>query len=252
MTPLRMRRQRPTANGADRSPRSLTYRFFLPAACGFWLAKRQLFPLAAARGSGQLILNVLLPALLFNKVVQSIDSDNVSALGPIVLVGAFYELLGLALAWLVRLLLPVPRNFRNGLLVAGMIGNWVGPRLWSRLDYVVLDAFYWFRSCLVGRPALRSSADGHCCSSFQSVHGSGSRASLRVCLHGHLHDNNISARRYRPARERLQGAFRWQAHPSSSRSLPFPYASSWEEDVCRRTTKTSKYKFMQGRQPYHA
>ena len=127
--------KRRTATGADPPPCSLAYRFFLPAGCGFWLAKRQLFPLAAARGSGQLILNVLLPALLFNKVVQSIDNDNVGALGPIVLVGAFYELLGLALAWLVRLLLPVPSNFRNGLLVAGMIGNWVSPRQYSGVTF---------------------------------------------------------------------------------------------------------------------
>lgn len=87
----------------------------------------------------------LIPSLLFANVIKSIDTSNVSALGPITLVGALYQILGLGLAWLVRLTFPVPKNFRNGvsecpssrpytvfqlmqynqLLVAGLLGNWV-------------------------------------------------------------------------------------------------------------------------------
>jgi len=99
-------------------------KFALPVAAGYFLAARDLFPLAASRGAGQLILNILLPALLFSKVVLSIDIDNVSALGPIVLVGTVYTFFGLLVGWIVRLIFPVPKNFRNGLLVAGMLGNW--------------------------------------------------------------------------------------------------------------------------------
>ncbi|GAA5954599.1 hypothetical protein JCM21900_006078 [Sporobolomyces salmonicolor] len=96
----------------------------IPAAAGFSLSRHDLFPPAASRGASQVILNVTLPALLFSKIVPSFTSDNVAAIGPIMLVGAVYMGISLALGLVIRAVFPTPKNFRFGLLAAATWSNW--------------------------------------------------------------------------------------------------------------------------------
>ncbi|KAG8928852.1 Protein M3 [Tulasnella sp. 418] len=96
----------------------------LSTAFGFILTKCDLFSAAAARGAGQVILNITIPGLMFSKIVTAITTDKIAALGPLILIGALYELIGLLLAFLVRQLFWVPHRFRYGILVAGCWGNW--------------------------------------------------------------------------------------------------------------------------------
>ncbi|KAG8931912.1 Protein M3, partial [Tulasnella sp. 417] len=96
----------------------------LTTAFGIILTKKDLFGGVAARGTGQVILNITLPALLFSKVVPSFTSDNIRALGPLVLIGSLYQLFGFLFAFLVRQFFWVPHRFRYGILAAGTWGNW--------------------------------------------------------------------------------------------------------------------------------
>ncbi|KAG9050969.1 Protein M3 [Tulasnella sp. UAMH 9824] len=93
-------------------------------AFGIILTKKDLFGSVAARGTGQVILNIALPALLFSKVVPSFTSDNIRALGPLILIGSLYQLFGFFFAFLVRQFFWVPHRFRYGILAAGTWGNW--------------------------------------------------------------------------------------------------------------------------------
>jgi predicted permease len=45
-------------------------------------------------------------------------------LGPLVLVGIIYEIMGIVVAWIVKQLFWVPHRFRFGLLVAGGWSNY--------------------------------------------------------------------------------------------------------------------------------
>ncbi|TFK61669.1 hypothetical protein BDN72DRAFT_804828 [Pluteus cervinus] len=99
-------------------------RLILNVAAGFALTKANLFPPAAASGAGQIVLNIAFPSLLFSKIVPAFDSQNVSALGPLILVASIYEILGILIAWVVGLFFWVPHRFRYGLLVAGGWANW--------------------------------------------------------------------------------------------------------------------------------
>ncbi|KAF8074009.1 auxin efflux carrier transmembrane protein [Lyophyllum atratum] len=98
-------------------------RLVLNVACGFILTKTDNFPPVAARGAGQIMLNIALPCLMFSKIVPAFTSDNISALGPLVLVALLYEALGILMAWITKQLFWVPHRFRYGILVAGGWGN---------------------------------------------------------------------------------------------------------------------------------
>lgn len=92
-------------------------------ASGYIITKADIFPPVAARGAGQVALNITLPCLLFSKIITAFTPDNIKALGPLVLVAVLYEALGIFLAWIIRLLFWVPHRFRYGILVAGGWGN---------------------------------------------------------------------------------------------------------------------------------
>ncbi|KAJ7150472.1 auxin efflux carrier transmembrane protein [Mycena crocata] len=100
------------------------FRLIICAGCGFAITKADIFPPVAARGTGQILLNITLPSLMFSKIVPAFTSQNISALGPLVLVALLYEGLGIVLAWLVSQFFWVPHRFRWGILVAGGWGNY--------------------------------------------------------------------------------------------------------------------------------
>ncbi|KAJ6551977.1 auxin efflux carrier [Mycena capillaripes] len=100
------------------------FRLIICAGCGFIITKADIFPPVAARGTGQILLNITLPSLMFSKIVPAFTSQNISALGPLVLVALLYEGMGIILAWLVSRFFWVPHRFRWGILVAGGWGNY--------------------------------------------------------------------------------------------------------------------------------
>ncbi|KAF9457144.1 auxin efflux carrier transmembrane protein [Collybia nuda] len=98
-------------------------RLVLCVTCGFVITKTDNFPPIAARGAGQVMLNIALPCLMFSKIVPAFTSDNIGALGPLVLVAVLYEVMGIMVAWMVKQFFWVPHRFRYGILVAGGWGN---------------------------------------------------------------------------------------------------------------------------------
>ncbi|KAJ7158124.1 auxin efflux carrier transmembrane protein [Mycena filopes] len=100
------------------------FRLIICVGCGFAITKSDIFPPVAARGTGQILLNITLPSLMFSKIVPAFTSQNISALGPLVLVALVYEGMGIVLAWLVSQFFWVPHRFRWGILVAGGWGNY--------------------------------------------------------------------------------------------------------------------------------
>ncbi|KIM78632.1 hypothetical protein PILCRDRAFT_793364 [Piloderma croceum F 1598] len=99
-------------------------RLVLCVGCGFAITKADIFPAVAARGAGQIMLNIALPCLMASKVIPAFDSSNIKALGPLVLVALSYEIIGIAMAWIVQQIFWVPHRFRFGILVAGGWGNY--------------------------------------------------------------------------------------------------------------------------------
>ncbi|CAL1697211.1 unnamed protein product [Somion occarium] len=99
-------------------------RLVICVGCGFILTKTDVFPVVAARGAGQLMLNVASPCLMFSKIVPAFTSDNIGALGPLVLVAVLYQILGFVFSFLIKQFFWVPHRFRYGIYVAGGWGNY--------------------------------------------------------------------------------------------------------------------------------
>ncbi|KAH6904625.1 membrane protein [Coprinopsis sp. MPI-PUGE-AT-0042] len=98
-------------------------RLVITVGAGFIITKADIFPLTAARGCSQVLLYITIPCLMFSKIVPSFNQDNISAFGPLFLVGSLYQILGILAAWIIRQVFWVPHRFRNGILVAGGWGN---------------------------------------------------------------------------------------------------------------------------------
>ncbi|KAK7688364.1 hypothetical protein QCA50_008736 [Cerrena zonata] len=99
-------------------------RLVICVGCGFILTRADIFPVIAARGAGQLLLNVASPCLMFSKIVPAFNSDNIGSLGPLVLVAAIYQILGLLFAFVIKKFCWLPHRFRHGIYVAGGWGNY--------------------------------------------------------------------------------------------------------------------------------
>ncbi|KAG8697454.1 Protein M3 [Ceratobasidium sp. 394] len=99
-------------------------KLIITTSFGYFLTKADLFGAVAARGAGQVLLNIFLPSLLFSKIVPGFTTQNIVALGPLILVACIYQLYGFLIAWTVRKVFWVPRRFHNGILAAGVWSNW--------------------------------------------------------------------------------------------------------------------------------
>ncbi|OBZ79636.1 Protein ECM3, partial [Grifola frondosa] len=91
---------------------------------GFAITKADMFPVVAARGAGQVVLNIALPCLMFSRIVPAFNSQNIGKLGPLVLVAVLYEVMGIFIAWVVKQFFWVPHRFRYGIIMAGGWGNY--------------------------------------------------------------------------------------------------------------------------------
>lgn len=99
-------------------------KFVLTAACGTFLARRKFLDSAGTRAISQAILNVFLPALIFNKVISGIDRDEMKEVGILVLTAVLYTIIGLAFGFIVRFVTRIPRGWRYGVLAIGAFSNW--------------------------------------------------------------------------------------------------------------------------------
>ncbi|KAI0314544.1 auxin efflux carrier [Amylostereum chailletii] len=99
-------------------------RTFGIVGAGFALTKADLFPVEASQGAGQIVLNIVMPCLLFSRIVPAFNSENVTALGPLFLVGFVYGFIGMIMSWVIKKFFWVPHRFRFGILVAGGWGNY--------------------------------------------------------------------------------------------------------------------------------
>ncbi|KAL0571528.1 Protein M3 [Marasmius crinis-equi] len=91
---------------------------------GYLVARQGLFPPAASRGASQITMNVSLPCLIFASMVPAFNNENVSAIGPLLLIAAIYLVLGFLGGVLIRELFYIPRNFWQGIVVLTTMSNW--------------------------------------------------------------------------------------------------------------------------------
>ncbi|KAK9720698.1 Protein M3 [Basidiobolus ranarum] len=91
---------------------------------GVFLARKGILNPVTSKGLSKIIVNFLLPCLLFSKMVTSINVEHLSQMGMLACVVLFYIFLGALFGLAYRLLLTLPKNFRNGFVAASIWANW--------------------------------------------------------------------------------------------------------------------------------
>ncbi|CAI4051726.1 hypothetical protein SUVZ_14G2250 [Saccharomyces uvarum] len=98
-------------------------KIYLIIGVGFLLAKMGILTVEATRTISDVVLTVLLPCLSFNKIVANIEDKDIKSVGIICLSAVLIFVTGLFFAYMVRLFLPVPKQWYGGILAGGMFPN---------------------------------------------------------------------------------------------------------------------------------
>ncbi|CAI4036012.1 hypothetical protein SMKI_14G2260 [Saccharomyces mikatae IFO 1815] len=98
-------------------------KIYLIIGVGFLMAKMGILTVEATRIISDVVLTVLLPCLSFNKIVANIEDKDIKSVGIICLSALLIFGTGLFFAYVVRLLLPVPKQWYGGILAGGMFSN---------------------------------------------------------------------------------------------------------------------------------
>ncbi|ORX94913.1 auxin efflux carrier [Basidiobolus meristosporus CBS 931.73] len=96
----------------------------LNTGLGVVLARTGVLNQNSAKALSKIIVNFLLPCLLFGNLVRSIQISNLGQMGILALVILFYIILGAVWGIIYRFTFKLPRRFRNGFIAASIWGNW--------------------------------------------------------------------------------------------------------------------------------
>ncbi|SCV05493.1 LANO_0H08702g1_1 [Lachancea nothofagi CBS 11611] len=98
-------------------------KIYLILGCGFLLARVDVLTVEGTKCISNIVLTLLLPCLSFNKIVGNIEDQDIKQVGIVCLSAVLIFLTGLFFAYVVRLVLPVPKQWQGGILAGGMFPN---------------------------------------------------------------------------------------------------------------------------------
>lgn len=98
-------------------------KIFLNCLMGYILARQNIFTVEVVKSISVLIVNWLMPALIFYNVIYSIKGSDIGLIGVFILTNFIYEALGLFFACIAKLFTPNPKYWTGGLLIAGAMTN---------------------------------------------------------------------------------------------------------------------------------
>lgn len=98
-------------------------KIYLIMGCGFLLARLNILTVEATRTISDIVLTLLLPCLSFNKIVGNIEDQDIKQVGIICLSSVLIFATGWFFAYVIRMFLPVPKQWRGGILAGGMFPN---------------------------------------------------------------------------------------------------------------------------------
>lgn len=98
-------------------------KIFLNCFMGYMLAKKNILTVEVIKSVSVLVVNWLMPALIFYNVINCIKGADIALIGVFVLTNFIYETLGFVFALICKLFTPNPRYWTGGLLIAGSMTN---------------------------------------------------------------------------------------------------------------------------------
>ncbi|AQZ13863.1 YNL095C and ECM3 (YOR092W) [Zygosaccharomyces parabailii] len=98
-------------------------KIYLIIGTGFGLARLDILTVEATRAISNIILTLLLPCLAFYHIVASIEDNDIKDVAIVCLSAVLIFGTGLFMAFVVSKTMPVPPQWRKGILAGGMFGN---------------------------------------------------------------------------------------------------------------------------------
>ncbi|AOW03486.1 auxin efflux carrier [Yarrowia lipolytica] len=93
------------------------------SAMGFYLAKKNIMSVETSRNISYLVVNFLAPSLMFSRIIQAIDSDDMKIVGIIFLTSLMFQVYGIGFGTLTHYITPNPQNFFGGILMISALNN---------------------------------------------------------------------------------------------------------------------------------
>lgn len=98
-------------------------KIYLIIGLGILLAKLELLTVVGTKIISDLVLTVLLPCLAFSNIVGSIEGKDIKEIGIMCLSCIMLFATGMFFSVVVKLLLPVPKQWTGGIIAAGTFSN---------------------------------------------------------------------------------------------------------------------------------
>ena len=98
-------------------------KIYLIIGSGFLLARMGILTVEATKSISNIVLTLLLPCLSFNKIVANIEDQDIKMVGIICLSSVLIFGTGLFFAWVISKTMPVPKEWKGGILAGGMFPN---------------------------------------------------------------------------------------------------------------------------------
>lgn len=98
-------------------------KIYLILTVGYLLAKYNVVGVEAARSISNMVVNAILPCLVFNKIVANIQAKDIKEIAVIVLSACILFCLGALASIIIKYTLPVPKKWVWGLRFAGLFPN---------------------------------------------------------------------------------------------------------------------------------
>ncbi|KAG5354542.1 putative transporter [Yarrowia sp. B02] len=90
---------------------------------GFYLAKINVMSVETSRNISYMVVNFLTPSLIFSRIIQAIDSDDMKIVGIIFLTSLMFQVYGAGFGTFVHYITPNPKNFFGGILMISALNN---------------------------------------------------------------------------------------------------------------------------------
>lgn len=99
------------------------WKIYFIILCGFFFGKRNILTVETARNVSDIVVSLILPCLVFNKIVTNIENSDIKQIGIVVLVSIVLFGLGGLGALLVYYITKSPKYWKGGCVMVGLCPN---------------------------------------------------------------------------------------------------------------------------------